>query len=329
MVTKKEIAEKLGVSRATVSMVLNRKPRSRISKKTAQKVFEMAQQMGYKEQEDVEMQDLICYILHNRGLEQPSCLESLRAFETATFEANMRTIITTVDRSSDDFYKLTNVLKSPGIKGAVVAGNFDRNLIKYIKSLDVPFVANGVVDLEGINLVSPDHHLAGLEATEFLIKQGHKKIAFFTGELNKLTHSKLLTGYREALEKHSLPYDTSLVQVSSLELGDELVRRVEGLGVAYTAIITANEQMGIDALIELKSNGIAIPEEVSILAIGGGSFGAQSSPKLTVMGIDEEVMAGEILNLLVKNINEPRMEPKKVMVKNTITERESTGPYHF
>lgn len=326
MITKKEIAEKLGVSRTTVSLVLNRKPGTRISEETSQKVLEMARKMGYKEQDEVEIQDLICYILCNRRLDQPSYFESLRAFEAVAFNANMRTIFTTIDHTMDDYNKIMNLLKSPGVKGAVVAGDFDRSTIEYIRGLNVPFVANGVADIEGINLVLPDHYLAGFEATEYLIEQGHRRIAFFTGELHKLTHNKLLDGYREALEKYDITYDTSLVQISGLERGDELVRRVEGLGIDYTAIFAANEQMGIDALTELKSKGIAVPEEISIIAVGGGSFGIQCIPKLSVMGIDEELMAKAILELLAKNINDLSFEPRREMIKNIIIERESTAP---
>ena len=326
MITKKEIAEKLGVSRTTVSLVLNRKPGTRISEETAQRVLEMARKMGYKEQNDMEIQDLICYILCNRRLDQLSYFESLRAFEAVAFEANMRTVFTTVDHTMDDYNKVMNLLKSPGVKGAVVAGDFDRSIIEYIKSLNVPFVANGVVDIEGINLVFPDHRLAGFEATEYLLEQGHKRIAFFTGELHKLTHSKLLDGYRKALEKHNIPYDTSLVQISGLERGDELVRRIEGLGIDYTAIFAANEQMGIDALTELKSKGIDIPEGKSIIAVGGSSFGIQCRPKLSVMGIDDKVMAKAILELLGKNISDLSFEPRKTLIRNNIVERESTAP---
>ena len=112
MITKKEIAEKLGVSRTTVSLVLNRKPDARISEETARRVLTMARKLGYQNQEETVTQNLICYILCNRRLDKPNYFESLRAFESVSFESNFRTIFTTVDHTDDDYDKLEDLLRS-------------------------------------------------------------------------------------------------------------------------------------------------------------------------------------------------------------------------
>lgn len=326
MITKKDIAEKLGVSRTTVSMVLNRKPDARISEETAQRVLAMARKLGYKEQGQTETQSLICYILCNRRFDRQGYFESLRSLELAAFESNFRIIFLTLDHSEDDYDKVESVLKSSGVKGVIIAGDFDKEVIEYIQKLKMPFVVNGVTDIDGINLVSPDHYLAGYEATEHLIGLGHRNIAFFTGELYKLTHKRILAGYREALQKYNIVYDPSLVQVSTREHGDDLVRRAKELDIHYTAILTANVLMGIDTLTELKAGGRAIPKELSIISIGGGSLGFHSRPKLSVMAGDGERNARAILDILVRNINNYDLEPQIFISKNTLVERESTGP---
>jgi len=96
------------------------------------------------------------------------------------------------------------------------------------------------------------------------------------------------------------------------------------LAIEYSAIIAANEHMGIEALTELKTEGREIPEEVSIIAIGGGHASTQCRPSLSVMGGGEEPMSRLVLDALEKNINNLNLTPEKVVVENKLVEREST-----
>lgn len=325
LITKKEIAEKLGVSRTTVSLVLNRKPDARISEETRQRVLEAADKFGYKP-EEIETQNLICYVLCNRRIDIPHYYEQLRALEQTASDRNFRIVFMTVDHSGEEYAKMVNILKSTGIKGAVLAGDFNNEIVQRIQEAQVPFVASGVTDIEGINLVSPDHFKAGFDATDYLIELGHRRIAFLTGELYKLTHSLLLAGYREAHKTHGLDFDPALVQISHTERGDDLIQRMKELAIDYSAIIAANEHMGIEALNELKAEGRGIPEEISIISIGGGHASTQCRPTLSVMGSAEEPFSKLVLDILEKNINNFNLKPEKVVVENKLVERESTGP---
>ena len=323
MITKKEIAERLGVSRTTVSLVLNRKLDARISEETRQRVLEAAEKFGYKPDE-AEIQNLICYVLCNRRIDIPHYYEQLRALEQAASERDFRIVFMTVDHSEEEYAKMIGILKSPGIKGAVLAGDFNVEIVRRIQESKVPFVANGVSDIEGINLVYPDHFKAGFDATNYLLELGHRRIAFLTGELYKLTHSRLLAGYRGAYEKHGLDFDPALVQISHTERGDDLIQRMNELAIEYSAIIAANEHMGIEALTELKTEGREIAEEVCIIALGGGHASTQCRPSLSVMGGGEEPMSRLVLDALEKNINNLNLTPEKVVVENKLVEREST-----
>ena len=326
VITKKEIAEKLGVSRTTVSLVLNRRLDARISEETRQRVLEAAEKFGYKP-EEAEIQSLICYVLCNRRIDVPHYYEQLRALEQAASERDFRIVFMTVDHLEEEYAKMISILKSAGIKGAVLAGDFNIQIVQQIQEAKVPFIATGVTDIEGINLVSPDHFRAGFDATNYLLGLGHRRIAFLTGELYKLTHTRLLAGYRKAYEKHGLDFDPVLVQISHTERGDDLVQRMRDLGIKYSAIIAANEHMGIEALNELKTEGREIPEDVNIIAIGGGHASTQCRPSLSVMGGGEEPMSRLVLDILEKNINNFNLKPEKVVVDNKLVERESIGPF--
>ena len=327
MITKKEIAEKLGVSRTTVSLVLNRKPDARISEETRQRVLEAAEKFGYKP-EEAETQELICYVLCNRKIDIPHYYEQLRALEQEASDRHFRIVFMTVGHTEEEYAKMASILRTPGVKGAVLAGDFNCDIIQKIQEIQVPFVATtGVTYVEGINLVTYDHFQAGFEATEYLIKLGHKRIAYFTGELYRLTYSQVLAGYREAYKKHGLLFDPALVQISHAVRGDDLVQRMKELSIDYSAIVTVNEQMGIEALNELKAEGRVIPGDVSVIAIGGGHVSQRCKPKLSVMGGGEKPMSTLLLNILEKNINNFNSKPEEAVVKNELIERESTGPF--
>lgn len=327
MITKKEIAKKLGVSRTTVSLVLNRKPDARLSEETRRRVLKAAKELGYRPEKDQEAQNLICYVLCNRRIDVPYYYEELRALEKAASERGFRIIFITVDHEKNEYVKMTDILKTTGIKGAVLAGDFNQEIVELIQQIPLPFVASGLSNIEGINLVSHDHYTAGFEATNYLLKLGHKKIAFFTGELYKLTHSEILAGYREAYKKHNVSFDPALVQISHIERGDDLVERMKVLNINYTAIITANEKMGIEALNEIKIDGRDVPGDVSIIAIGGGQASLQCRPTLSVMSNCEDHAAELILDLLDRHINNYKLKPERIVVKNKLIERESTDTF--
>ena len=266
-----------------------------------------------KPDEQIETQNLICYLLCNRKIDAPQYFGQLTALEQEAASRNFRIVFMTVDHSEEEYAKMVSILKADGIKGAVVAGDFNIDIITQIKNARVPFVVLGVTDLEGCNIVMPDHFKTGFAATEHLINLGHRRIAFFTGELYKLTHSLLLTGYRKAHEKNDIALDPALVQVSHLERGDELVQRMKELAIEYSAIFAANEQIGVEALNELKAEGREIPREVSLIAVGGGQASVQCRPRLSVMKNEEESISVKVLNLLERHINNFNLEPEKLL----------------
>jgi LacI family transcriptional regulator len=290
-------------------------------------VLEAAEKFGYKP-EETKTQDLICYVLCNRKIDLPHYYEQLRALEQEASDRNFRIVFMTVDHTEEEYAKMAGILNKPGVKGAVLAGDFNYEITRRIQEIQVPFVATtGVTYVEGINLVTYDHFQAGFEATEYLIKLGHKRIAYFTGELYRLTYSQILAGYREAHKNHGLFFDPALVQISHAVRGDDLVQRMKELAIDYSAIVTVNEQMGIEALNELKTEGRVIPGEVSVIAIGGGHVSQRCKPKLSVMGGGEESMATLVFDILEKDINNFNLKPETAVVKNKLIERESTGPF--
>ena len=83
--------------------------------------------------------------------------------------------------------------------------------------------------------------------------------------------------------------------------------------------------MGIEALNELKTEGRKIPEEVSVITIGGGQASKQTRPSLSAMGGGEEPISEKVLDILERNINNHNMEPEKEVVRNRLILRESTA----
>lgn len=327
MITKKELAEKVGVSRTTVSLVLNRNPNARISDKTRQRVLDAAKKYGYRSEEQTGVR-LICYILCDR-IDSPRYYESLRRLEEEVFLNNFRVIFLGVSHSVKDYEKMEDILRTAGVSGAVVAGDFNEEIIRRIQKIRIPFVAIGVSEIEGINLIQPDHFQSGFDATNYLLELGHRRIAFFTGDFKKYTHTQIFKGYKKAYEESGLTYDPALVQVSPKEQGHELVRRMKFLEIDYSAVLSVNQIIGINALNELKAEGRAIPNDVSVIAIGGGNASLQCSPKLTVMGgVEKGKPTPQVtIDLLKKQIEEENREPETIIYRNKLIVRESTGPY--
>ncbi|MEF3301545.1 LacI family DNA-binding transcriptional regulator [Paenibacillus sp. GYB003] len=294
-VTKKEIADYLGISRTAVSLVLNNTPNSTVSEETRNNIWRAARELGYR---DAESSPKLCYILCNRASDDPLYATDLKMIENVANRLDYRLLFMNISSTNKDYARLDKCLGNKEICGVVLSGDIDERMLAVMERSGVPYVVFSSTDRERINVVEPDVVRIAYEATRYLIGYGHRRIALFSGKIDNPVHLKTLEGYKKALAEAGLPFDKSLVQVGKDEDGYELCARMDVLGIGYTAAFCANTLIQFGALLRLKDQGIGVPSEKSLIGWGMTDFVRMSVPQLTTFHIDLSEKESVVYRLL-------------------------------
>ncbi|QJD84298.1 LacI family DNA-binding transcriptional regulator [Cohnella herbarum] len=302
MVTKKEIAEHLGISRTAVSLVLNNTPSSTISGETRNKILQAAKELGYR---DVETSPKLCFVLYDRDADDPRYISDLQVIERAASRYGYGLIFMNVTKAPDSMSRLRKALESKEIDGCIVSGDVDGHLIQILREYDTPYVLYGFPlydDLEDLNYVMFDDKKLAYDATRYLMSLGHERIALFTGSLDYKIHQLSLEGFLEAHEAAGISLDRSLIQISNDENGYELCKRAEMLKLEYSAAFCANTIIQFGVLQRLQSTGVSVPNDISLVGSGFTELVRVSVPQLTTYYVHESEKATTV-TLLVDIIN--------------------------
>ncbi len=219
--TLKSMADKFGISVSTVSRILSGKARQyRISKKTERKVRNEADRIGFAP--DKIASALKLRKTHTFGLIIPDISNPFFAAIARHVEMEARKrdyFILLCDSQEDTQTEIDSIrlLQSRNIDGLIISpvGQIGRHL-KELRDGGMPVVlVDRYFPKLNIPYVTSDNRLGAFEAVRYLIEQGHRKIACIKGLPDSSTSNDRVSGYREALKKHGLGVDASLI------LGDD------------------------------------------------------------------------------------------------------------
>jgi Transcriptional regulators len=298
-VTKKAIADYLGISRTAVSLALNNAQNSTLSEETKIKIQKAAKELGYRE---AIVSKKICFVLYNMVPNDPFNTVYLNKVEKLFGKYGYNMVYMNITLNTNDYDRLKEYLETGECEGMILTGDLDDNLIDYVEEIGIPYLAFGVLNRDNINNVTPDSEKAAYEATKFLIDKNHRKIALFSASLNSLIQKQTLKGYNRALEDYGIPFDKSLIQISEKADGYELASRMEVLEIEYTAAFCVNTVMQFGALQWLKDSHISVPKEVSLIGFGFTELVKLSNPQLTTMAFEVSHSAKLIVDQLISII---------------------------
>jgi LacI family transcriptional regulator len=209
----------------------------------------------------------------------------------------------------------------------LVGYKFDDEVIKLAKSLNKPCVYFTQKTEEDMEHVSIDYFAAGQEATNFLIKQGHKKIAYVS-EFEELlpAEEEKMAGYKKALKDNELTVKASNIYSAggrrhnhAYSLGPDVLKDIKKLD----AILCSNDELAIGIMNYLLDNGVKVPEDVSIMGFGNIKEGQFVRPQLTTVGEPFYDYGAVGMRTLIKTIKAEKRQTGLIELPFTIEKRES------
>lgn len=329
MITIKDVAKLSGVSISTVSRVINdSKP---VSPEVRKKVLKVIEETGYKPNDVARSlvtrrSYLIGVIINN--LAQSYVADIVRGIEEIGKMYDYDILLCSSYFSKEAQKKYLQLLDRKQAEGIFLVGyKFDDEVMQLAKSLNKPCVYFTQKVEEDMEHVSIDYFAAAQEATNFLVKQGHKKIAYISEYEDLLTaEGQKIAGYKKALKDNELAAKTSNIYSAggrrynhAYSLGPDVLKDIKKID----AILCSNDELAIGIMNYLLDNGIKIPEDVSVMGFGNIREGQFVRPQLTTVGEPFYDYGAVGMRTLIKTIKAEKRQAGLIELPFTIEKRES------
>ena len=331
--TIKDVAYKANVSIATVSLVTNNG--GRISQETRRRVLKTIKKLDYHPSRSARglasrKTGKIGFILTEEHFLRTEPFYS-RVFLGAEFEASKKdnyVLLATVNSSFKKNDPLPRFVLERNYDGVVIAGRVPDALLDALLKYKMPIVIiDYIPHMQDFPSILIDNLRGGMLATEYLINNGHKNIAFVGGEISHPSIMERLQGYKLALERANINNGNGLVVTN-----DEYLSRQNGYKSAeilfnrkknVTAIFASNNATSIGVMQYLKDNNLNIPDDISLIGFDDVEADMLIDPPLTTIRVPKLEMGTEAVQLLRNIIETESTTSKKIIVPIELIVRKS------
>ncbi|MBN4081067.1 LacI family DNA-binding transcriptional regulator [Caldithrix abyssi] len=331
--TLQSIADLVNVSRSTVSRVLNNKwKKYGISQGTADKITSLAENLHYLKNESArslrEKKTFTIGVIV-RDITNPFYSKLVKFVESSLYIKGYTIIICNTCYDSDKENGHINVLLSRGVDG-IILSPIQESLenISIIKERNVPLALfDCKIDEFEADYILVDNEAGTMEAVNYLISQGHKKIVYIGGNSYDSNNRLRYAGYRKALSKASLSISEQYVKHGSYtfkhgyKAATELLRSND----VPTAFFAANNRIVLGACKGILDCGLQIPDDVSIVGFDDFETATMLPSPLTVIRQPVREMALNAVDLLLSRIDKTDMPYVTSMLKTEFVLRDSTS----
>lgn len=328
----KDIAERAGVSAATVSRALS--DSALVTDETRRRIHAIAQAMDYRPNvsaRNLRTRRSMSVLLVVRDVGNPFYLDVLKGVEAAGREAGYAVLMGNTENDPDRETEYFNMLRDGHADGMILmTGKLppaDAEAAQRRAGLPV-VVALEIIDGSGFPHVQVDNAAAAREAVAHLAALGHRRIAHITGPLPEILSVHRLEGYRAGMYAAGLYIAEGYEQRGNflLESGQEACRALFELAEPPTALFVANDEMAYGAVHELRRMGRDVPGDVSVVGFDDLYLSKAFYPPLTTVSQPRAEIGRAAMDLLLKMLSgEADVGARPVVMPTTLKIRGSTA----
>lgn len=325
-VTINDIAERCGVSRATVSRVLN--DSGYVSQETKEKILSVIKELNYSP--SAIARSLSTSKTNTIGVVVPTINnpffgEVIKGITEVADENDLNIILCDADESMEKEIKALKMLKEQRIQGILIAptsseDNINTEYIRTIESLGVPVVwVDGHVENINFHGVFVENIKGTYDGIEAFIKAGHKDIAIITGRMNSKPARERLYGYKKALAMNNIPVREEYIFYGNYqqESGYKLTKEILNLNPRPTAIFSCSNFMTLGCIQALYEENISIPKDISIIGFDKIDILNTVGMKLSFVTGPSTELGRESMRMLLDVINDKNTKNIRNIVLDT------------
>ncbi|MFD8526301.1 LacI family DNA-binding transcriptional regulator [Streptosporangium canum] len=323
------IARQAGVSKATVSRVLNERPG--VSPKARSAVLTAMDVLGYERPIGLRPRSSGLVGLITAELQNPVFPFFAQVIETALARHGYTAVLCTQTPEGAGEDEYVGMLLDRGVSGILfVSGlhadtTIDRSRYHTLRRRRLPIVfVNGDLPGLGVPCVSCDDVAAGRTAARHLIELGHRRIGFVNGPLRYSTVQRRLDGFRAALREMGGGYDADLIELSPFDVegGQSAASLLVERGA--TALVCGSDLMALGAVRAVRRHGLKVPEDVSVVGADDSPLMSFTDPPLTTVRQPVQAMGVAAVRALLDEIKGRPAKAAEYLFQPELVVRSST-----
>lgn len=327
-----DIAREIGVSVVTVSNALA--GRDGVSDSLRKKICETAEKMGYKPSGS-RSDKKTAYrpklgknvgiltserFVGNRGT---FYWELTASVSNKLAELNVYTIYECISAKNEKEKILPKIITENKIDGIIVIGQIRRMYIELLSSIEIPLIFVDFYDNRfDVDSVNSDSYYGGYMLTDYLVEMGHRKIGFF-GNVTATSsiHDRFL-GYVKCIMENNLEYRDEWTIDDRDEYG-KLFDNITFPEELPTAFVCNCDETAFRVISALKSKGIRIPEDISVVGYDNYTVSSICVPTITTIEVDIDKMAEVSVEIMAKKLINPSYREGRRIIMGRLIEKES------
>jgi LacI family transcriptional regulator len=326
-VTMQDVANRVGVSKVTVSKAL--RGNKDISESMKERIKQAAAETGYvfngdekpKVSEETKCIGIISAERYY-GQEDYFYIDLYRLLSNYLERVHYTCMFHILDFDNEKNQVIPTMLEDKKVDGLIILGQISKEFVKKIVKLNVPLVfLDFYYDKVNVDSINTDNFFGTYEITNNLIEKGHKKIAF-VGNLN-LTSSiqDRFLGYYKSILEYKLSFKNSWIINDRTD--DNIWLDISLPDDMPTAFVCNCDKTALLLIEKLKSSGHSVPEDCSVVGFDDSIHAIQSDPKISTVKVDLDEMARVAVKMIAKKINNVETQYGRVMIKGKLVMRDS------
>ena len=338
--TQVDVARIAGVSRATVSYVLNGLTEGRvsISDGTKQRVLEAIEELGYEP--DARAQALrsgntktIALIIPD--LRNPHFCELATGIEEGARASGYHILLSSTTLNDEYAVEIFKDLSRRRFDGLILASSFileseeAQATLEQVRKRGLPIVE--ISENYGVDSIGTDYRDAAREVMSYLLSLGHRRIGLIYGVGGHELAEDRWQPYRAGLESAGIPIDENLIVECgpTIEDGYQAAKKLLELSARPTAIIAINDLLSIGAMRAAADAGLRVPDALSLVGYDDIPMANYLVPRLTTVTKDAHASGKKAFEILMRRMQNPDLPRQKIHTPARLIIRESTGPVPF
>jgi LacI family transcriptional regulator len=313
-VSASDVAKMAGVSRTTVSFILNNIQGKHISEATRQRVLQAVEALKYVP--DIHAISLAkktnCsvgfFISYSSSMFSDAYL--FRLVEGMALVLNKRHCRLDFRPLRKAKVNYLDLVRSTGIDGVILMNTYtDDPGMQELAAAGVPLVVIGSIEGLSVPQVDIDNIVAAREMVKYLVALGHRKIAMIAhAPLAFYAAAHRLEAYRQVLAEKGIPQNPEYIEVAdfSEESGYRAMQKLLGLGDRPTAVFAGNDMVAYGAIQAVLDAGLSIPEDISIAGFDDDYLSRYLNPALTTVAQPSVGLGEAAARLLLQEIKSHR-----------------------
>jgi LacI family transcriptional regulator, galactose operon repressor len=330
--TLRDVARLAGVHPGTVSRALNPQTRGLVNERTARRVLEAAEELGYRPNPIA--RGLRTNRSNTIGVLVPDLMNPLfaavvRGIEDGLREGGYTPLIANTDNDADRERVAFEAMSARQVDGFIAAtARRDHWLLADELDPDAKVVlVNRRTDSDTLPAVTGDDHQGIRLAVEHLAGLGHRRIAHLSGSQSLYTGWSRHRGFIDAIEALGLPLDPDLIVFSGAFTEREGARCCSQLLARrrdFTAIVAGNDLLALGCYDAFEQAGLRCPDDISVVGYNDMPFADRFTPPLTTVRVPHYELGATAAGLMLEQLRATDVPPRQLLLEPELVVRGST-----